>query len=66
MVAHNRLEVRVVTGINFGNFTALLTIICHQKSNYFFFWRYYSGLAFSHLYKVEELYRYKYVVASEK
>jgi hypothetical protein len=32
MVVHNRqLEVIVVTGINFGNFTALLTIIGHQK-----------------------------------
>ena len=37
MVVHNRLEVRVVTGINLGDFTALLTIICHQKSNYFSF-----------------------------
>jgi hypothetical protein len=36
MVVHNKLEVRVVTGIVFGNFTAFLTIICHEKSNYFF------------------------------
>jgi hypothetical protein len=42
----------VVTGINSGNFTALLTIICHRKENIFLFWRYCGGVIFSHLYKL--------------
>ncbi len=39
MVVHNLLEVRVTKEINFGDFTVLLTIIRHQKANYFLFWR---------------------------
>ncbi|MBE8969721.1 hypothetical protein IQ277_26930 [Nostocales cyanobacterium LEGE 12452] len=51
MVVHNQLEAIVATDINFGDFTALLTIIRHQKENYFLLWRYCSGVTFSHLYK---------------
>ncbi|MBD2560104.1 MULTISPECIES: hypothetical protein [Nostoc] len=52
MVVYNQLEVIVAIEINFADFTALLTIIRHQKLNYFLFWRYCSGVTFSHLYKL--------------
>ncbi|MEH1814382.1 MAG: hypothetical protein V7K26_07200 [Nostoc sp.] len=51
MVVHNQREAIVATDINFGDLTALLTIIRHQKKNYFLLWRYCSGVTFSHLYK---------------
>ncbi|MEH2464203.1 hypothetical protein [Nostoc sp.] len=52
MVVYNQLEAIVATDINFGDITALLTIIRHQKENYFLLWRYCSGVTFSHLYKL--------------
>ncbi|MEH2403981.1 hypothetical protein [Nostoc sp.] len=37
MVVYNQLEAIVATDINFGDITALLTIIRHQKKTIFFF-----------------------------
>jgi len=37
MLVHNLLEVIVATDINFGDLTVFLTIIRHQKANFFSF-----------------------------
>ncbi|MGF1934082.1 MAG: hypothetical protein RM347_006735 [Nostoc sp. ChiQUE02] len=56
MVVYNQLEAIVATDIYFGDVTAILTIIHHQKENYFLLWRYCSGVTFSHLYKLGRFY----------
>jgi hypothetical protein len=59
MVAHNKLQLTGVTGIDFGNFTAFLTIICHQKSNYFFLLVRSQQCKFQLPLQSREVYRYR-------